>query len=366
MYIPLSFMGGSGTGASCLCKQYTFTALVTGSTVTYTPCNSEVIVAESITSGSSITACVSNWENISYVGNISASINANQEYCVVENCSTCDGYRYYFADAGSGATLYYIPVGATSSVLISKTFTSGERTTLCVAYPQTMYSTTKFDRMSGYLGRCADTSSVCNSSYIPLIGNFVSGGVLTYLTGSSSTSYYGSALISTTQSLAGPALSSSFGRFGYYGTKTNVNNRTYGAGANNTTLLATRTPTTASIAPNVVYGKTINGFNDWYIPSQDEASLAWTGQMWGAPEGVNTRLFDIGGAYRTIAQYFRFTLGTINVTTMDVITSTESSEPGNSPFIEYINIQAGDAPPGVITIGKNLSGSVVPFRTINL
>jgi hypothetical protein len=372
MYIPLSFMGGSGTGASCYCKKYKFTALTTGSTVTYTPCNSEVVVAESIASGSSITACVSNWQSINYIGNISSSVSTTQgeEYCVNTNCPTCDGYRYYLADLGSGRTFYYIPCGATSSALVAKTFTPGEKVALCIAYPQTMYISGgfKMDRMSGYLGRCVDTGSVCNSPAIPLIGDFVSGGVIAWLTGSSSTNFYSTALISTTQSLADSSLSSSFARFGYYGTQTNIVSKT--DGITNTAALANYTPTTASIAANVVYNKNINGFTDWYLPAQNEGLGVWTPAMWNQPSDVRLdQLFEVDGGWRTIAQYFRFTLNTINVTSMNIITSTESGDniPINSPFIQSRVIASGDDPTAADTkIGKNDSGSVVPFRKVNI
>jgi hypothetical protein len=271
MYIPLSFFGGSGAAPSCSCKYITFTGGVGGGTVNYNPCNTEVIQQLTLTSGSTSSACVADWTNMSKVGDINwdpAFDYALYPYCVSSTCQTAACWNFYFMSTAANTVISYIPCNVTASYTQSFTLGLYETASMCLSFPEEVRVITgSLETFSGVVGPCT-TGSLAYPSGTVFVGEGVSGGRIGYVTGTYPNQ---SGLIITSQSVA----TGTDGRFGFYGTQTNIRNRTYGGGAANTNALQAYTPATASMVANTVGSASYGGKTDWYVPSSGDMTTAF-------------------------------------------------------------------------------------------
>ena len=273
MYIPLSFFGGGAT-ASCNCKYITWVGGVGGGSVNYNPCNTEVIQQISLPSGSSASACVADWKNMSIAGNIVLDTQydwAVYPYCVSSTCQTAACWNYFFSSTSSVTTISYIPCNVTASYTQSFTLGLYETASICLSYPEEVRVITGgLTDFSGVYAACTTSSLNYPAAYpsgTVYVGQNVSGGRIGYVTGTYPNQ---SGLIITSQSVA----SGTDGRFGFYGTITGIRNRTYGGGAINTNALQAYTPTTASMVANTIGNASYGGKTDWYVPSSGDMTTA--------------------------------------------------------------------------------------------
>lgn len=270
MYIPLSFFGGGAT-ASCNCKYITFTGGVGGGTVNYNPCNTEVIQQLTLPSGSTSSVCVANWTNMSKAGNIDwdpASDYILYPYCVSSNCQTAACWNFYFMSTAANTVISYIPCNVTASYTQSFTLGLYETASMCLSFPEEVRVITgSLEAFSGVVGPCT-TSSLAYPSGTVFVGENVAGGKIGYITGTYPNQ---SGLVITSESVA----TGDAGRFGFYGTITNIRNRTYGGGAANTNALQAYTPTTASMVANTIGNASYGGKTDWYVPSTGDITTAF-------------------------------------------------------------------------------------------
>lgn len=271
MYIPLSFFGGSGAVSSCNCKYITFTGGVGGGTVNYNPCNSEVIQQLTLPSGSTSSACVADWTNMSKVGNIDWDPSSDYilyPYCVSSTCQTSNCWNFYFMSTAANTVISYIPCNVTASYTQSFTLGLYETASMCLSFPEEVRVITgSLESFSAVVGPCT-TSSLAYPSGTVYVGQEVSGGRIGYVTGTYPNQ---SGLIITSESVA----TGTAGRFGFYGTQTNIRNRDYGAGAANTNALQAYTPTTSSMVANTIGNASFGGKTDWYVPSSGDIVTAF-------------------------------------------------------------------------------------------
>jgi hypothetical protein len=258
-------MGGSSVTASCNCVNYVIeTSPTTGSQITYKPCNAEDLVIENVPAGYfSASYCVA--DNVFSYTNTLNNLTADKP-CIQSNCQSCDCYEFWYQTSIAAGPHYisYIPCGTVASATQSiGPFGPLETGSFICSFPWLVQVSGSLD-IGGVIrqvnsGSCQQLNP--SSSYV---GQIVSGAVIIHVTGSYPNQ---GGLLMTTQSISGSALER---RWGYYGTVTGINNRNYGTGAANTLLLHNYTPNTSSIAANMVYGKTIGGFSNVFLPSYGE------------------------------------------------------------------------------------------------
>jgi hypothetical protein len=288
MYIPLSFMGGTGVVASCVCNQLEFQLTILPGQymdLTYQPCNGEQITTVRYTTSiivSDGSICVGdNNYNFSGTGKVEfADFNLP---CLQANCQSCSCYEYFYQTNINVSDTYirYIPCNVPSSSLVTiGPLAAGVSGSFICSFPWTVRT------ISGSLGNAGVVTQVNSGSCQSIasgslkVGDLRGGGIVLYATGSYPNQY---GLIVTTQSVA--TSSADMNRWGFYGTVTGINNRAYGAGASNTAALRNYIPATGSIAANAITAS-INGYNDWFLPSAVEAlssslnNITWPNVEW--------------------------------------------------------------------------------------
>jgi len=271
MYIPLSFMGGTAATASCNCTNYVFQTLVTtGSTITYKPCNAEALVVENFAANTNNSLCVGD-RVFTYTNSLNSLTSDTP--CLQADCVSCDCYEFFYQTSVDPVDHYisYIPCNATSaSTQIIGPFAPLTTGSVICSFPWMAKSISgsldqQLNGPSGFVKLVNSGSCQPIPSGSIQVGDLRGGGVVLYVSGSYPNQ---KGLIAATASVA--TSSANFNRWGYYGTVTGINNQAYGAGASNTAALRNYVPTTGSIAANAVT-QSINGYNDWFIPSTGEA-----------------------------------------------------------------------------------------------
>jgi hypothetical protein len=272
MYIPLSFMGGSGVVASCNCRTYQIqTTVSTGSIITYKPCNAESLVVETLPSGNFSTSYCVGDGIISYTNTLEI-INAG-ESCIQSNCQSCECYDFFYRTSIDPFPHYfsYIPCNQpASAVQIAGPFQPLTTGSLKVSFPWTIKMIsggfdTNINGPTGFIKLTTSESCAPFVSGTVEVGDLRGGGRVLYVTGSYPNQ---SGLIVATSSVATSSLNMS--RWGFLGTETDIENRSYGAGPTNTAALRNYIPATGSIMANT-FTASINGYNDWFLPSTSEA-----------------------------------------------------------------------------------------------
>lgn len=273
-------MGGTAATASCNCASYYFeTQVSTGSTITYKPCNAEGLVVETYAANINTTLCVA--DDVFQSSNSLRAIDTANP-CLQANCQSCDCYEYFYKISVDGpAYLSYIPCNAPSSSreIIGPLSALSTGSFLC-SFPW-MVQNISGNLDYGTNGPTGVIKLVNSGSCQPIpsgsieVGDLRGGGQVLWVQGTYPNQ---SGLIMTTQSVA--TSSANMSRWGFYGTVTNINNRAYGSGASNTQALRNYIPATGSIAANALTAS-INGYSDWFLPSEFEAITAsYNGIVW--------------------------------------------------------------------------------------
>ena len=278
-------MGGTGVVATCNCNFLDFELLITGSQyidLTYQPCNGEQIQTIRYTSTilSNQEICVGN-KNYNFSGTGFVITSNTDRVCLQANCQSCDCYKFFYKTSVDPLTyISYVPCNEpSSSRQIIGPFGPLSTGSFICSFPWTV--TTPSGNLdsppSGVITQVNSGSCQPFVSGTLFVGDLKGGGVVMYVTGSYPNQ---NGLIVTTASVA--TSSADFNRWGFLGTITGINNPTYGTGASNTAALRNYTPATGSIAANALTAS-INGYNDWFLPSFNEASasslnnIAWPG-----------------------------------------------------------------------------------------
>lgn len=265
-------MGGTPATASCNCITYHIeTATTTGSVITYKPCNGESLVVETLPSGNFTTSfCVAD-KVLSFTNTLQRNPVEGQS-CIQNDCQSCECYDFFYRTSIDPEHYFsYIPCNQPASAreIVGPLgpFTTGS---LKVSFPWTIQKISgNFDQ--GFNGPTGFIKLTTSESCAPFVsgtievGDLRGGGRILYVTGSYPNQ---SGLIVATASVATSSLDMS--KWGFFGTETNIENRSYGAGPINTAALQNYIPATASIMANA-FTASINGFNDWFLPSTAEA-----------------------------------------------------------------------------------------------
>lgn len=261
-------MGGTGVIPSCNCNRLAFGPLASPTNyldLTYQPCNGEQIQTIRYTSNIADTfVCIAE-RNYNFSGPGTLSYANLDKPCLQANCQSCDCYEFFYRTSVDPYPHYisYVPCNqpSSSNVLIGPLAPLTTGSFIC-SFPWTVTS------VSGSLdyGPSGVSKQVNSGSCQQIVsgtlqpGDLRGGGMVMYVTGSYPNQ---NGMIMATASVGA-------NRWGFYGTITGINNQAYGVGASNTQALRNYTPATASIAANTI-SQSINGYNDWFLPSQAEA-----------------------------------------------------------------------------------------------
>lgn len=277
MYIPLSFMGGTGVVASCNCNILGFQLAINPGQfidLAFQPCNGEQIeTIRFTTSIQSSDICVGD-RNFNFSGTGQVSNSNLNGLCLQDDCQSCDCYEYFYQVSVDqpGAFIEYIPcnVPYSSRETIGLLAPLSTGSFIC-SFPwmvRTVFSGSLDFPPNGPTGVIKQVNSASCPIQFPTaslqVGDLAGGGMILFVTGSYPNQ---NGLIIATASVATSSVNMS--RWGYLGTITGINNQAYGTGASNTAALRNYIPNTGSIAAHAMTGS-INGYNDWFLPSLGE------------------------------------------------------------------------------------------------
>lgn len=281
--------GNNGVVPSCDCNLLQFEVTITSGQyidLAYQPCNTEVIETVRYTTSTLVTnadgICIGN-RNYTLTGTGLVNSSNLDATCLQANCQSCDCYEFFYQISIDAPTyISYIPCNVPSSSReIIGPFASLSTGSFVCSFPWTVIPISgTFDYPgNGPTGVIKQVDSAsCQQQMVSgslEVGDLKGGGMVIYVTGNYPNQ---NGLIITTQSIA--LSSPQFGRWGYFGTITGINDKAYGSGANNTVQLRNYTPTTGSIIANALTAS-INGYSDWFLPSENEATAsALNGIVW--------------------------------------------------------------------------------------
>lgn len=342
-------MGGTGVVATCNCNELLHEILITGGQfidLTYQPCNGEQIQTIRYTSTTQAIICIGD-KNYNFSGTGLVVTSNTDRVCLQANCQSCDCYEFFYRTSVDPTTyISYVPCNepSSSNVIIGPLAPLSTGSFIC-SFPWTV--TTPSGSLdtppTGVIKQVNSGSCQPFVSGTLFVGDLVGGGAVMYVTGSYPNQ---NGLIVATASVA--TSSADFNRWGFLGTITGINNPTYGTGASNTAALRNYIPATGSIAANALTAS-INGYNDWFLPSFNEASAsAMNHIVW--PGGFGTGVPVVNDQPPLLAQPQLW----INNQGNNVLTSNERVIGTTAQKQTFAQMQ--EAMGGLVYVNKNATG----------